>query len=58
MDVFEASYAYVAAEKGSAVVFPIGQRSGGCENDLSEFKDKESCPFETNPFEIDLNDKK
>ena len=49
VDVFETSYAYMAAEKGCAVVFSWGQRSGGDRG--AELEYDNSCQFE-----IDLKD--
>ena len=43
VDVFETSYAYKAAEKNCAVVFPRGQRSG---EDNAGLKFDDICQFE------------
>ena len=46
VDVFETSYAYRAAEKGCAVVFPRGQRSNGSVDGVVELKCDDPCQFE------------
>ncbi len=51
VDVFESSYAYKAAEKGCAVVFPRGQSPEGVKGQKLEYDD----PY---TFEIDLTEKK
>lgn len=52
VDVFETSYAYKAAERGCAVVFPRGRGSGGVKGQELE------CDDGSRQFEIDLNDDK
>ena len=46
VDVFETSYAYRAAEKGCAVVFPRSQRSIGSVDGVAELKYDDACQFE------------
>ncbi len=48
VDVFETSYAFIAAEKGLAVVFPRGTLSDGAELKYDESR----------LFEIDLTDER
>lgn len=49
--MFETSYAYRAAEKGCAIIFPMDKKSGGEEVEGVTYE-------ETRPLEIDLSDTK